>query len=130
MCVRAGGRAGKKPRVLLISAADDTFPNILNQAEDELASTGRFCRVDQWNTVTLGIPPLSKLSKYDSVVVYSYVPPIDDLDSLGNVLADYVDNGGGTRCVSSHILTQARAAGCSRLYSSDASDGGMGGIGW
>jgi hypothetical protein len=41
------------------------------------------------------IPPLSVLQQYDAVLVYLGSTGQNFVDSLGNVLADYVDAGGG-----------------------------------
>jgi len=44
--------------------------------------------------ITDSVPPVSVLSGYDAILIYTGVPPIYP-DSLGDALADYVDAGGG-----------------------------------
>lgn len=71
-----------------------------------LLATGAFVDVDvfQINTIT---PDLAALTPYDSVLVYSS-EPFFDADALGDVLADYVDAGGGV-VMASHAFSTGTA---------------------
>lgn len=61
-----------------------------------LLATGLFAAVDIINCTTSGIgtPSLSQLLQYDALLVYTNVTPANNV-ALGDVLADYVDAGGG-----------------------------------
>ena len=63
--------------------------------QDLLTGTGLFDAVD---VIPLaegsGTPTLASLRTYDAVIVWTNTTP-DDNEALGNVLADYVDGGGG-----------------------------------
>jgi hypothetical protein len=50
-------------------------------------------RVDEFNGTT-GVPSLSQLRRYDSVMVWTDFAPADP-NTMGDVLAAYVDSGGG-----------------------------------
>ncbi|MBT3218764.1 MAG: hypothetical protein HN348_06700 [Proteobacteria bacterium] len=64
-----------------------------NDVRDKIRCTGFFDQVDVLN-VGLQTPTLLDLNYYDAVLVYSEVP-FDAPTTLGNVLADFVDSGGG-----------------------------------
>jgi len=59
----------------------------------ELLATGRFSRVDLFDA-TSGTPTLATLQPYAVVLAYTNFTP-SDATALGDVLADYVDGGGG-----------------------------------
>lgn len=76
---------------------DGTVPNIAmnNDVRDKLISTGLFAKVDA--TLVQGdlpIPTLDQLQQYDAVLVYSNAF-FSNRGNLGNVLADYIERGGG-----------------------------------
>jgi hypothetical protein len=59
-------------------------------------NTGKFIAVDVYNAGVIGgsTPSLAQLSMYDAVLVSSNYPLHNPLE-MGNVLADYIDAGGG-----------------------------------
>ena len=71
-------------------------PTWNSDVQAKLQATGQFNSVDviTVNTIT---PTLSQLQAYDAVLVYSDSIYADAI-ALGNVLADYVDSGGGVVC--------------------------------
>ena len=74
-----------------IFAAD--LPAYYNDVRTKVLSTGLFSQVDAFDARSI-TPTLSQLSQYDSVLLwgdYSF----NDSVTFGNVLADYVDAGGG-----------------------------------
>jgi uncharacterized repeat protein (TIGR01451 family) len=76
-----------------VFAADSS--NYYNDVRNKLLATGSFSVVDAFS-VSGGnpVPSLSQLSQYDAVLVYDN-SSFNDRVALGNVLADYVDTGGG-----------------------------------
>ncbi len=63
--------------------------------QSKLLDTGEFLVVDFFDASTTGVTPtLAQLQDYDAVMVWSNATYASDVD-LGNVLADYVDAGGG-----------------------------------
>ncbi|MFI4854385.1 MAG: hypothetical protein ACIAQF_05330 [Phycisphaerales bacterium JB065] len=90
------------PSVAIVAAATNTANA---QAEprftdprDKLMATGLFSAVDIINATGIGdgvgTPPLETLLEYDAVLTWSNTS-FDDAVSMGDVLADYVDAGGG-----------------------------------
>jgi len=91
---------------------DDDYPNDTcydpwsSDVQDKLLSTGRFSAVDTWR-IDKAQPILANLTPYDSVLVFSdgtippywqdpaVIPPAVQSVLLGDVLANYVDLGGG-----------------------------------
>jgi len=71
-------------------------PSWNNDVQAKLLATGQFNSVDiiTVNTIT---PTLAQLQAYNSVLVYSDAI-YADANALGNVMADYVDAGGGVVC--------------------------------
>ena len=71
-------------------------PSWNNDVQAKLLATGQFNSVDiiTVNTIT---PTLAQLQAYNSVLVYSDAI-YADATALGNVMADYVDAGGGVVC--------------------------------
>jgi len=71
-------------------------PNWNTDVQTKLLATGQFKTVDiiTVNTIT---PTLTQLQTYNSVLVYSDAIYADAI-ALGNVMADYVDSGGGVVC--------------------------------
>lgn len=103
----AGGK--RKPSILILHTAwygADT--------QGQLAATGLFSSVDLWNAAASGsgTPTLAQLLPYDAVLVSpDYSEVFADNVALGNILADYVDNGGGVVCCSLAISTFSPPAG-------------------
>jgi len=80
----------QQPRVLVLGAdAEDNIADVV----DKLSATGRFGFVGSFNAFT-GIPDLPMLVQYDGVLVWSNYPFFDHY-GYGDLLADYVDSGGG-----------------------------------
>jgi hypothetical protein len=83
-----------RPKVLIAGAPATAAWN--NDVQAQLRSTNLFSAVDIFDTNT-GTPTLAQLQTYDAVLVYSDIGFQDPI-ALGNVLADYVDSGGGVVC--------------------------------
>jgi hypothetical protein len=76
--------------VLVLGAdAEDNLADVVTK----LSATGRFDFVTSFNAFT-GIPDLPTLQQYQGVLVWSNYP-FFDAHEYGNLLADYVDGGGG-----------------------------------
>lgn len=75
-----------------ICAAAGTTANF-NDVQAKLLGTGFFTTVDIINAQTV-TPTLAQLQAYDSVIVWTNTTPLSSA-ALGDVLADYVDAGGG-----------------------------------
>ena len=87
-----GGWTHLRADVLVIGAAAD--PTWNNDVQSKIAGTGLIAgNVDTFNGA-LSTPTLATLHSYDAVLVFSDAP-FADANTLGNVLADYVDGGGG-----------------------------------
>jgi len=86
--------AGTGINVAICGAPSD--PSWNNDVQAKLLATGQFNSVDiiTVNTIT---PTLAQLQAYNSVLVYSDAI-YADANALGNVMADYVDAGGGVVC--------------------------------
>lgn len=90
----AAADAAQLPKVA-IAAAAETDPGALafKDPQARLLATGRFAAVDLVDVMT-ATPTLGQLQAYDAVMTwsnYSYASG----DALGDLLADYVDSGGG-----------------------------------
>lgn len=90
------------PKVAIVAASTNTA-NAQAEARftdprNKLMATGLFSAVDIFNATGIGdgvgTPPLETLLEYDAILTWSNVS-YDDAVSMGNVLADYVDAGGG-----------------------------------
>src|SRR5262249_22039984 len=82
--------AGSLHSILVMSANDNT-----EYVKSALASSPLLTGVtiDTFNSYT-GTPTLAQLQQYDAVLNFTNYPPTNP-SALGNVLADYVDGGGG-----------------------------------
>lgn len=78
--------ASAAPNVLIVHA--DILP-----PQAQLQATGLFGAVDVFDAQA-GTPSLATLAAYDSVLAYTNFEPANS-SGLGDVLADYVDAGGG-----------------------------------
>lgn len=89
-----GGLASALPDVLICAAASNTLTaGQFTDPQAKLQATGRFGTVDLFNAST-ATPTLAQLQAYDAVIVWSNVN-FSSASGLGDVLADYVDAGGG-----------------------------------
>jgi hypothetical protein len=87
----------KHPEGINIAICGAPFdPSWNNDVQAKLLATGQFNSVDiiTVNTIT---PTLAQLQAYNAVLVYSDAI-YADANALGNVMADYVDAGGGVVC--------------------------------
>ena len=78
------------PSVLLVHAVDDDY---LLDVQTKLVATGSFSSVDVFNA-RFGTPTLAQLQGYNAVMCFSDYSYFDQ-NGLGDVLADYIDGGGG-----------------------------------
>jgi hypothetical protein len=93
---------GTLPDVAIVAAASNTTAPENNtrftDVRDKLLATGKFNSVSIYNATQFnpngGTPSLATLQQWDAVLVWSN-DSFDDAVALGNVLADYVDAGGG-----------------------------------
>ncbi|MCW5753191.1 MAG: hypothetical protein KIT24_00620 [Phycisphaeraceae bacterium] len=99
LCVLATGQT--LPDVAIVAAASNTANEQTNtrftDPRDKLMGTGLFNSVTIISTTPFGggrIPTLEELQQYRAVLVWSNDSHRDSV-ALGNVLADYVDAGGG-----------------------------------
>ena len=90
------------PRVVIVAAASNTAdaqsePRYTDP-RDKLLATGLFSQVDIINATGIGdgvgTPPLETLLEYDAVLTWSNAS-FENAVTMGDVLADYVDAGGG-----------------------------------
>lgn len=90
------------PKVAIVAASSNTA-NAQNEPRftdprDKILATGLFSQVDIINATGIGdgvgTPPLATLLEYDAVITWSNAS-YDDAVTMGDVLADYVDAGGG-----------------------------------
>jgi hypothetical protein len=75
-----------------ILGADYEAANVTDLT-NHLAATNRFEQIDFIN-IAAATPTLAELLPYDALLVYSWYTPQNRVD-LGNIVADYVDAGGG-----------------------------------
>ena len=79
-----------RPRILLIAS---DLSSAVQDVQTKISATGVFSRVDTFNSEFL-TPSLAQLQKYDAVMVWCASSYANSF-AIGNVLADYVDAGGG-----------------------------------
>jgi hypothetical protein len=79
------------PAVAVLGAPANASWN--NDVQSKIAATGDFSTVDVYDVATT-TPSLTTLEQYSSVLVYTD-SNFNDATALGNVLAQYVDAGGG-----------------------------------
>jgi len=91
-----GGGNGAPPLPGVAVLTNEAATPYAADVVEKLESTGQFSRVDTINAGT-STPLLSELTTYDGVLIYTGDNGsfIADTTALGDVLADYVDNGGG-----------------------------------
>ncbi|MBL8863746.1 MAG: hypothetical protein JNK02_17285 [Planctomycetes bacterium] len=105
----AVARAGGLPDVLILAAAGtDTNAIAYADPRSRLVASGQFGSVDVVNAGAT-TPTLAQLQAYDAVLTWSNLNYQDHV-GLGNVLADYVDAGGGvvTAVFANSTLTASR----------------------
>jgi len=88
-----------RPRVLIAGATDSASWN--NDVKAKIRATGLIGLTDILNIKT-ATPTLTQLNAYDAVLVWTDPLPANPT-ALGNVLADFVDEGGGV--VKMHFAT-------------------------
>jgi len=79
-----------RPKVLLVSADSAGWPA---DVQTKLRATGTFSQVDLFDA-SAGTPTLAQLQQYDAAMTWSNAS-YNNAAALGNVLADFVDAGGG-----------------------------------
>jgi len=84
-----------KPSVL-VCGADDAAG--LADVQQKLTGAGQFTRVDVLD-VRGTTPTLAQLQGYDAVLVFNNTNGYQDPTAIGDVMADYVDAGGGVVCM-------------------------------
>lgn len=94
VCAAAPPAEAQRPDVAIVaSAASSISDGRFTDPRDKLLGTGFFNSVDIISTYQ-ATPTLNDLRNYDAIITWSntnYADPV----ALGNVLADYVDMGGG-----------------------------------
>ena len=104
------GVVSAQPSVLLAAAFGGSCQETDPQAK--LLATGLFSTVDTFD-VAAGTPTLNELLQYDAVMCWTNTTP-NDWEAWGNVMADYVDAGGGvvvTVFANSSTTSQRRLGG-------------------
>ena len=76
----------------LILYAD--YEGTMIRTKDSLLATGMFNSISVIN-VQSHTPTLEELSAFETILIWTNYPISSNREGLGNVLADYVDNGGG-----------------------------------
>jgi len=91
---QSGATSPPGPMKILLAGAQNTSG--INETMAGLTQHGGFPLGTVIHTVSVvdSVPPLSVLNQYDAVLVFSDLLPTN-ADSLGDVLADYADAGGG-----------------------------------
>ena len=91
-CGSSGGDKGTRVAVLSNEATTLYAADVV----EKLEATGKFSRVDTINAAA-STPSLAQLQLYDGVLLYTgdNGPALADTTAIGNVLADFVDQGGG-----------------------------------
>lgn len=90
----AVGQANAAPRVAIAAAAASSLGDArYTDPQAQIFGTGMFDAVDIIN-VTTQTPTLAQLQQYDAIITWSNVNYSDSI-AMGDVLADYVDAGGG-----------------------------------
>jgi F0F1-type ATP synthase membrane subunit c/vacuolar-type H+-ATPase subunit K len=91
--VAGGGAAwGQSVAIVAAASANSADPRFTDP-QAKILGTGLIATVDIINATTT-TPTLEQLQAYDAVITWSNVDYQDEV-ALGNVLADYVDAGGG-----------------------------------
>jgi hypothetical protein len=93
VCGATYGSAQGLNVAIVAAASSSTTAGQFTDPQSKLMGTGRFNSVSIINA-SLTTPTLADLQQYHSVMVWSNVN-FQDSVALGNVLADYVDAGGG-----------------------------------
>lgn len=91
-----------RPRVIILGAVI-TYPSIDSNTDvkRKIAGTGKIGIIDTMKVYN-ATPTLSKLQGYDAALLYSD-RDLDNPEAMGNVLADYVDAGGGVVCAGNSV---------------------------
>lgn len=91
---------GALPDVLICGSEKE---RILDDVRQKLLDTGRFNDVNTMN-INSAMPTLVDLQAFDAVLVYQNIP-YNDPAALGDLMADYVDAGGGVVCAMFEIAS-------------------------
>jgi len=83
------------PLDVAVYAAD--YTSKMADIQGKLLGTGQFASASVIDTQVV-TPTLAELQAFDAVIVYHDYSHVD-ADALGNVMADYVDGGGGVVCM-------------------------------
>jgi len=91
-----GGIGGPPPLPDVAVLSNEAATSFATDVADKLEATGQFSRVDTINAASQ-TPTVAQLLTYDGVLVYTGAngPALADTTALGDVLADFVDGGGG-----------------------------------
>lgn len=91
-----GGKNGVPPLPEVAVLSNEAATPYTADVVEKLEATGQFSRVDTINSGT-STPSLSELATYDGVLIYTgdHGSLTADTTALGDVLANYVDQGGG-----------------------------------
>ena len=91
-----GGASGPPPLPEVAVLTNEAATVYAADVVAKLEATGQFSRVDTLNAAS-STPLLSVLQAYDGVLVYTgdNGPALADTTAFGDLLADYVDDGGG-----------------------------------
>ncbi|MGE5692592.1 MAG: choice-of-anchor D domain-containing protein [Candidatus Zixiibacteriota bacterium] len=83
-----------RPKVLLLSS--DAFEPQIGDVQSKLLATGRFSVVDTIQFRFVDLPTIDQLRQYDAVLIWSSLPFYQPTPAaVGDLLANYVDMGGG-----------------------------------
>jgi len=93
VCATAGAASAQLDVAIVASASGSDTDCRFTDPRDKLMASGRFDTVDVIN-VTPAIPTLAELVSYDAVICWTNLS-VADGDAWGDVMADYVDAGGG-----------------------------------
>jgi hypothetical protein len=91
-----GGKNGVPPLPIVAVLSNEAATLFATDVVEKLEATGKFSLVDTINAAT-STPALPQLLTYDGVLVYTgeFGSAIFDTTALGDVLANFVDQGGG-----------------------------------
>ncbi|HPI11174.1 MAG TPA: IPT/TIG domain-containing protein [Catalimonadaceae bacterium] len=98
------------PKVLILYTSSSTTDPYFNDVKSKIENTGVFYQVDGYNGYN-GTPTLSQLQDYSAVLAFSTSSWLNPV-SLGNILTQYLQSGGG---VVSGMFNHASASSGNRI---------------